>query len=217
MAKKFYSIGFGTVKVFIFEKKKYFRQIITNETSFEINAIFGKAYYDKAILDFFKMHSILKDPRRAFDIHRHLHSANFIKDILFHSGLYGLLSPDEKEKHTSDDTIRKYFYGFVYLFYEKYYDEKIALFLFEQNFLHFVSTLNENKGIRVNHEAIFKELLKPKVVKESFGENEKGTFFKIILENDILAEIEGASIKTLRKKAYKILCRKLTNKDITLV
>ena len=42
-------------------------------------------------------------------------------------------------------------------------------------------------------------------IKESFGEDIDGSYFKILLDDVVLIEEKGKLIKTLRKKAYKKL------------
>jgi hypothetical protein len=204
MAKKFYSIGFEKIKTFVLKNKKQFRENLSSEALFHINAIFGKAYYDKAILDFFKSHAIFKDTKRTMDIYAHLHSSNFIKNTSSYCGFDSLLTTDEKSKYTNDEDLKNFFYGVVFIFFEKLYDD-ISLSLFERNFFHFVATLNQKSDIKLNYEAMTKAFLKPKIPKESFGEDDNGAFFKIIVDSQELISLSGASIKTMRKKGYKML------------
>jgi len=65
-------------------------------------------------------------------------------------------------------------------------------------------------GVSINYKALVEGLLKsdfPRLVRESFGENEEGegAWFKLYFKKKPVYEETGRSIKTMRKKGYKEL------------
>ena len=206
MAKKLYAINFDTIKAYIAKNNKIFNEISHTEDQNDILWMFGKSYYEFAILKFFKNHAILKQKAYSKTLLHYFTSAEFISQTVEHLGLKQIL---KKENNPKEQSVKIYFYSFVYIFYEKCFDASIENKLFEQNFLHYSTTIHNPTDIKIDYEKFIKNILKPKVPKESFGECENGVFFKLILQSKELVSLEGKSIKTLRKKAYKELFRTL--------
>ncbi|MDD3466478.1 MAG: hypothetical protein PHE67_04935, partial [Campylobacterales bacterium] len=151
-------------------------------------------------------HSIDKEPLRAIELMEHFSSHGFILRTLQECGHYALLTSSEKES-ASEAFVADYFYACCFVLCEKLRDEGINRAVFELNFLHFSPTFTPKSNVKINHEAMVRNLLKPKIPKESFGESEEGAFFKIILDSVTVVEMKGKSIKTLRKKCYDTLLK----------
>lgn len=54
MSKKLYAIGFEHIKSHFEKNKKLLQEPINHKESFDVLYIFGKSYYELAILSFFK-------------------------------------------------------------------------------------------------------------------------------------------------------------------
>lgn len=214
MSKKLYAIGFEKVKTFAQEHKSHFRATLNDTSSTHVMAVFGKSHYELAILDFFKSHSILKNPSYAMRLLEYFKSSDFIIQTLQHSGLYTLLTLSEKKGANVNDLLVRYFYACCHLLHEKFKNDEINRALFYLNFIHHAAQVQAKSGIEKNPEAMAKHLLKPKIPKESFGESEEGAFFKLILDSVSVVEQKGKSIKTLRKKSYAILLKMILDGKI---
>jgi hypothetical protein len=92
--------------------------------------------------------------------------------------------------------------------------EAFALFI-QKTFLHYHTAFNAESNIHIDHQEMSHALAKSKKVtlKESFGEEDGGSFFKIYIDDKIQVEERGKRIKTLRKKAYKRLFYALVEMD----
>jgi hypothetical protein len=204
MSKKLYSVGFNKIEKYINKNYKFFNEPFNHKEDFNFYQIFGKSYYELAILNFFKEHTILKQHEHSLKLYDYFNSQQFIIQTMKYSGMLKILETKEKN---NDSFLIWYFYCFVYVFYERCYDSDIERRIFEYNFLHFSTTISSATNININYEAMVKKLLAPKKPKESFGKTEEGVFFNIILDKQIVVSLKGSSIKTLRKKAYKILLK----------
>jgi hypothetical protein len=209
MAKKLYAIGFDQFKIYANTNKKQLRDYISSPEKLQFFSIFGKSYYHIEILKFFNFHKITKDLAHSNGLLSYFTSEQFIMQTIQYSGINTLLTPDEKEY-----TIN-FFYCCVYHICQKEQNQKMSQILFHNNFFHFGFSYHLPSNIKVNHEQIAKNLLKPKTPKESFGVDENNiAFFKIILDSVTYINLKGASIKTLRKKGYKELLEKILEKKI---
>ena len=207
MSKKLYAVGFEKVKAFANEHKTHFRTTLNDTKTLHMMAIFGKSHYELSILEFFKSHRIHQNLAYALRLLEHFKTTDFIVQTLQHSGLYALLTPTQKSDSAKNELLVRYFYACVYLLHEKLKDEAINRAIFELNFLHHSAQTQTESGIEKNSEAMARNLLKPKIPKESFGESEEGAFFKLILDSVTVVEMKGKSIKTLRKKSYDTLLK----------
>jgi len=186
MAKKIYNIPLQKVKEFY----KHTRGIQT-----EFYATYGKLHYTLEIEKFIYSLQLHKDETNAMKITKEFLSSKFINQTAI------LLELSQKEEQV-----------FYALCYELYLKERELFELFLQKlFTHFHSSYNRSSNITIDHIAISKELAKLKhlKLKDSFGEVDKKSFFKIYVNDTLSIELYGNSIKTLRKKAYKKLTYKL--------
>ena len=203
MSKKLYSVGFEKTKLFIEKNKKLFRENINDNNKLHFYSTFGKSYYELEIFDFFKKHSIQKDTSYSMKLFNHFKSNEFILQTLKYSGLLDILTDEEKSNENNKEFLISYFYNCCYLLNEKIKNDKAEETFFYLNFLHHSSSFSSSNNININHEAIIKNILKPEFPKESFGEINNEAFFKLIYKNEVIISLNGTSIKTLRKKAYK--------------
>jgi hypothetical protein len=216
MSRKLYHVGFEKVKKFVFEHKKLLREPLSSIDKLRIASTFGKSYYELAILDFFKHYAIIKEPSYAITTFDHLKSTHFISETLKYSGLYSLLHDSEKESAKAEAYLQEYFYACVFVLCDKVPNENIKHSLFELNFLHYSASINNPSGISLEYEAMVKNLIKPNTPKESFGEIGEGAFFRLILNGKSVVELKGSSIKTMRKKAYKMLFRMILDGNVDI-
>lgn len=209
MAKKFYAIGCEKVKNYCNTNRSKIKDTLSSFPQ-ELQKEFGQSYYKLEILKFFKKHSIHKNTHKANKLFEYFCSQEF---ILQNIANFALIEFVPKEQKQDEHFLLSFYYRFCFVFFEKIYDETLAHALFEANFLHFASMQNTPTNINIDYQLICKNILKPKVPKESFGESEDGVFFKLVVDSKELVNLQGSSIKTLRKKAYKELFRKLDTKE----
>jgi len=186
MAKKIYNIPLQKVKEF----KKH-----TKITQTEFYITFGRVHYTIEIEKFIYSLKLQKDKTNAIKITKEFLNQKFIEQV---STLLEFSQKDES-----------LFYAFCYELYLKE-KELFELFL-EKLFIHFYSSYTKKSKIIIDYVEMAKELAKLKhlKLKDSFGEVDKKSFFKIYVNGKVVIELYGNSIKTLRKKAYKKLTYKL--------
>ncbi|MEA3522699.1 MAG: hypothetical protein U9R50_06965 [Campylobacterota bacterium] len=207
MAKKVYHIPLQDARLFMHEHKAVLNRLLSDKQFLEYAKRFGKGYYDAQIEAFVTFFKIDKDLGYALKTINHFSAESFLDDA------YKLLNFSQYvfEKHKCSE--RNFFYGFCYVF-EK---ENPELFhkLMQKFFLHFHESLNSDSNITINYQEMAKSLAVSRklTLKESFGEDEKGAFFQLLLTKEPLIVERGKSIKTLRKKAYKKLFFYLINQD----
>jgi hypothetical protein len=215
MSKKLYSIGFDKVKLFIQKHKKEFRAVSNeNKTNFLLST-FGKSYYELHILNYFKSHNILKNTPFAIKLLEHFKSLDFIIQTIYLSGLDEPLNLTDNQKPNNDEMVQ-YFYRCCYLLHEKLYYPEINSSLFELNFIHHSVQFQSTSNVKKDSKTILTHMLKDKMPKESFGEDEKGAFFKLIIDGAVIVDLNGKSIKILRKKAYEKLHKMVIDGKVNL-
>jgi len=113
------------------------------------------------------------------------------------------LQKDLELKRVEGIVFKEYIYILTYLLAN--YDKKLLELFLQKIFLHYHFGVNSGSGIEINYKDIVLFLLKQsdKSVKESFGETKEGAYFKLFIDNEILFNGGGKSIKVLRKRAYK--------------
>ena len=81
-------------------------------------------------------------------------------------------------------------------------------------FVHYSSEHTIPSNVHLDHQAIATHLAKQLhlTLTESFGTEENTAFFNIYHKDQLLAGTNGKSIKTLRKKAYKVLVEVLSER-----
>ncbi|MCE5210977.1 MAG: hypothetical protein LLG40_05445 [Deltaproteobacteria bacterium] len=211
----------GQVNIFVKEQTDRLRRILIHPTArreksiagqnrFDLYAKKGEALYCLQCLSFLQRLGIADDPNRSlYCFNSRVYMADFIERV----GVLRLLSVSpaymeklgEKEKGNISKAV---FYVLVALADEadkqkvmdcltmRYYSYLLNKFLFS------------HRSITINYKAMVEGLLKsdfPKLVKESFGENTEGAYFKLHFKKQLVYEETGNSIKTMRKKGYKEL------------
>jgi hypothetical protein len=120
-----------------------------------------------------------------------------------------------------DNTIDKQvvFYSFVYYLFtsSNKFTQDIQQKLFYHYFLHSISIVNKNTSTNINYKDMTLSYIKNKdiVIKESYMLNKdtKIVNFKLLLNSKVKIQLEGKSIKTLRKQAYKKIFLYLIDED----
>jgi len=81
-------------------------------------------------------------------------------------------------------------------------------------FVHYSSEQTAPSNVHLDHQAIATHLAKQLhlTLTESFGTEKDKAFFNIYHKDQLLAGANGKSIKTLRKKVYKVLVEVLSER-----
>ena len=202
MAKKLHQIGFNHIKHYISKNKDLINRYINNSDKHQLAKQFGKSYYEIAIKDFFDKQKIYKNPKYALQTLNIFKSKQFIQEL---SVYLDLAMFKDKESQTS------IFYSFVYFLYDNINPDKkdIQLKLFHHYFLHHISTINTQTPTNLNYKNMTLAYIKGKdiTIKESYkiDEDTQNVNFKILLNGKAKIDLDGKSVKTLRKKAYKLI------------
>jgi hypothetical protein len=125
-------------------------------------------------------------------------SKTFIDELYTHLGL-----------DMFDNTIDKQvvFYSFVYYLFtsSNKLTQDIQQKLFYHYFLHNITIVNKNTSTNINYKDMTLSYIKNKeiIIKESYVLNKDTQIvdFKLLINSEV--KLEGKSIKTLRKQAYK--------------
>jgi len=190
MAKHFYTIPLQKSLTFIKEQKTLLNKATTDKKRLTYHKQLGKSYYILEIEEFLKFFKIDRDVDYA------LKSMEYFNRTLN----FSMFKLQEKRVDA-----KEFFYAFCYL-YRSIDKEEFSLFM-QKTFLHYHSGFNANSDIKIDYKDFSIALAKTKKVeiKESFGESEKESFFKLFIDNKLIVQEKGKKIKTLRKKAYKRL------------
>jgi len=179
------------MREFIKRYKSEIKTLKSDKKVYEYVKLLGKSRYLLLIEKFLEEFSVQKDMSMALKMIEWFNSKNFLKELFL------LLNFEQFTKEFD----KEFFYSFFYFLTKK--DEKLRDEFFYKVFIHF-SFISDSSKIEINHKDIVVFLLKQqkKRLKESFGEDEKGAFFTIMIDDESY-NFRGKSIKTLRKKAYK--------------
>jgi len=212
LAKHFYQIGIDSIKHFISKNQAGINKNIINNEKFELSKVFGRAYYEIAIKEFFREFRLDKEPKHAIQILNIFKSVKFIDEIYKYTGLSKFEDIDYVSKADNSslkDYKKSIFYSFIYFLYvyENEQKRKIQSQLLSKYFLHYVSTINYKTNTELNYKNMTLSYVKGKDIniKESYKiDNDTQTVsFKILIDNKVIIDIVGKSVKTLRKKAFK--------------
>ncbi len=134
-----------------------------------------------------------------------LKTINYLSSLTFLENIFTLLNFNQYDFVNLKINQKDFFYGFCYILYKQ--DKVLFSTLLEKFFAHFHSSLNNNSNIHIDLTSITKELAVTRKInlKESFGEEEKQSYFNIKIDDNVSIDLKGKSIKTLRKKAYRKL------------
>ncbi|WP_320035777.1 hypothetical protein [Halarcobacter sp.] len=207
MAKHIYHLPLQDTLKFFKENKTFINEGLNNTAIFEYRKLYGRTFYELQIKEFIEFFKIDKDLSYALKTINYFKSENFLNNI------YTFLNIDTRNSSKSIPN-RDFLYTMIYIFNDK--NKELCNKFFHKVFLHFFTTLNQNTNTQIDYIDLSKTLAKNRkiVLKDSFGEKEDNSYFKIFLNDKIEVEHYGKSIKTLRKKAYKQLFYKLLDEDI---
>jgi len=185
------------MREFIKRYKSEIKSLRDDKKAYEYAKLLGKSRYLLLVEKFLDEFRVQKDMSLSLKMLEWFNSKNFLKEIFL------LLNFEQFVKELD----KEFFYSFIYLLSKK--DERLKEEFFYKVFIHF-SFITDSSKIEINHKDIVLFLLKQqkKRLKESFGEDEKGAFFTIMIDDESY-DFRGKSIKTLRKKAYKELFDKV--------
>lgn len=207
MAKHIYHIPLQKSLHFIKENRPKLKNLTTDNKLLEYHKLLGKSYYYLQIEEFMAFFKINKELTYALNTLEYFNSTPFINEIAknLNFSQFGL-----EESHINP---KDFFYAFCHL-YLHHEGEAFGLFI-QKIFLHYHTAFNKNSNINIDHKELSHALTKSKhkTLKESFGEDDKGAFFNILLDGKIVISERGKLIKTLRKKGYKRLFYLLIDMD----
>ncbi len=197
MAKKVYHLPLQQTLSFIKTNKAELKRLLSDTKQLEYKRLLGKSYYYLEIEEFVRFFKVDKD------ISNTLKSMEYFNGTKFFDEIYTLLNFSQFDfKNTPQ---KDFFYAFCYIFIKN--NPKLFNLFTQKIFLHFHTTFNNTSNINIDYKELALTLIKSKKtdLKESFGETEKESFFKILLDDKIVIDERGKLIKTLRKKAYRTL------------
>ncbi len=199
MAKHFYHIPLQKTLTFIKEYKSSLNTLTTDKKMLEYHKQLGKSYYTlqvETFIDFFKIDK---------ELDYALKTIAYFNSSVFMAELHKILNLSQFELALHKVQTKEFFYAFCYL-YAKNDAEGFEMFM-QKTFIHYHSAFNSESNIHIDHKEMCRTLAKTKKVsiKESFGEEDEISFFKLQLDEKLTVEEKGKRIKTLRKKAYKKL------------
>ena len=210
MAKHIYHIPLHNTLQFIKKYKTELRKFTTDKKELEYYKLLGKSYYLLQTEEFVRFFKIDKDLSYALKTVEYFNSIKFIDKVCSSLNFSQFYLEDNKLNP------KDFFYAFCYI-YAKESNEDFVLFM-QKTFLHYHTAFNKTTNINIDHKEMCYTLAKSKkiILKESFGENEKSSFFKILVDDKVVVDEKGKLIKTLRKKAYKNLFYYLIDLDASV-
>ena len=199
MAKHFYHIPLQNTLTFIKIYKSIFNVLVKEKKTLEYYKQLGKSYYTLQVENFIAFFKIDKELDYALKTLEYFHSSVFMAEL--HTVLN--FSQFELEAHKVDS--KEFFYALCY-YYAKDDTNEFTLFM-QKTFIHYHTAFNAKSNIVVDHKEMSQAIAKSKklTISESFGEEDKESFFKLLLDDNQMVAERGKRIKTLRKKAYKKL------------
>ena len=203
MAKHFYHIPLQRTLQFIKENKSQLNSIYHDKKQLAYYKELGKSYFALEVekfIEFFKIDSSIEYAVKSLE---------YFNSLIFVDELYKILNFSQFKLEDEKFEKKSFFYAFCYLYAKRERDE-FELF-FQKTFLHYHTSFNQNSNIEINHKEICHALAKSKqlTLKESFGEDDDGGFFKLLVDEEVVIDEKGNRIKSLRKKAYKKMMKHL--------
>jgi hypothetical protein len=216
----------GQVNLFVKENSEKLRRVlihpsarrekkIDGQNRYDFYARKGEALYCLRCLAFLQRLGIADDSNRSLHLMNGFNSAVYMADFIERVGVLKYLSAgaaclsnaSEKEKAGISRTV----YYILVALVEEVGNSKVMDCLTTRFYSYLLSRfLYSPGGVSINYKALVEGLLKsdfPRLVRESFGENEEGegAWFKLYFKKKPVYEETGRSIKTMRKKGYKEL------------
>ena len=197
MSKKLYHIPLRKTIRFIEDNKTTLNKYIVDSSLLEYHKLLGKSYWILEIESFIKFFRIDRD------INYTLNSIEYFNSKIFFDRIYEHLNFFKFDSNQKDIEKKDFIYAFFYLIYSS--DLELFKSLTHQILLHYHTTFNQNTKIYIDYKEMVKSILKRdnKSIKESFGIDKNGVFFSIFIDNELIINQKGKSIKTLRKNIYK--------------
>lgn len=205
MAKHIYHIPLQKIQQSIKHNKDDINKLCLDKKLLEFNKLIGKSHYSIAVESFIKFFKIDKDITYALNTLEYFNSSTFI-DIITNHFNFTQFTLEENKIAKKD-----FFYAVCNILYTD--DNKLFKLFFEKTFIHYHSSYNNQSNIHIDYKDMVITLAKSKKldIKESFGENDTGSFFKLYINDELFIDEKGKLIKSLRKKAYKNLLFYLLN------
>ena len=199
MAKKVYHIPLQKSLQFIKANKAEINRLTIDKKYLEYCKLLGKSYYHLQIEKFINFFKIDKDLTHSLKTIEYFNSIKFFDEITH------LLNFSQFDLEKSNTSKKDFFYALFYIF-NKNDNELFELFI-HKIFLHYHTAFNNSSNISIDYKEMAQTIARSKelAIKESFGEDDKNSFFKILLNDKVIIDEKGKLIKTLRKKAYKNL------------
>ncbi len=205
MAKHFYHIPLQSTLHFIRDHRSDLQTLANDTKMLYYRSQIGKSIYILEIEKFIAFFKIDKETDYALKTLEYFTSKPFIDEMarLLHFEQFTLA--DRKVENKS------FFFGFCAV----YADREPDLFshFIEKTLLHYHSAFHKSANIVIDYRDMCHYLAKSKhiALKESFGEVEGDSFFKIAVNGTPAVSLRGKRIKTLRKKAYRQLLNLLAS------
>ena len=195
MAQHFYHIPLQQALHFIKAKKSILHRLTTDTKALRYHQQLGKAHYMLQVEAFIAFFKIDKTVDYALNTVEYFNSTPFMTEMAKVLNFSQFATNDTKAL----------FYALCHL-YAKEDPEKFEHFM-QKSLLHYHSAFNQASNIHIDHQEICRALAKNRkqTIKESFGEEGEGSFFKLFLDGTLKVDERGKRIKTLRKKAYRKL------------
>jgi len=195
MAKKLFQVSFKKVISLYQENLTNFNKLLKDKKYLELNKLFGKAYYLLEIKNFTHYFKMDKDIEYELKTIENFNSKNFIEDIAkrLNFSFFELQNIPTKD----------FFFAFLNLIKEL--DQELFSYFLQKLFLHYHHSFKTSSNVNIKFQEMAVSLSKFKKInfKESFGEKDNQSYFKIIVDDKIIVSKNSNSIKTARKKAYK--------------
>jgi len=190
MPKKLYHLPLQELHLFIEQHKSTLRSDMKNSKKLEYAKRFGKAYYLLEVERFICFLKIDNNLDHALKLISYFESEAFIKE---------LLTLMELEKFC--EAKREYFY--LFLHYLQEHNGKLFSSFLQQSFMHYHTT--QTPTSKTDAQTLATTLAKDKNINfsESFGEENGEAYFKIVVDDEVVVERKGNSIKKLRKLVYR--------------
>jgi len=208
MGRKLKFVGFDKINKYIDEKEDIIIQTFKNPVKFEYSRTFGKAIYHLKIKQFIEQFRLNKNISYALKTFNLLSTYECINEFIERTKLKNLIEHTQDQSTYKNQALNK-FYSFVSILTEdnSNFSKEIQERIFQKYFLHYYLWVRADKGREINYQDMVKYLLKGKIadVKEQYKQLEDKVIFNLIFNGELITSLEGKSIKTLRKKAYKKL------------
>jgi len=203
MARHFYHIPLEKARHFIKTHRSELNAYLADTKLMTYHAIAGKGRWSLEIERFIGFFHIDDDIAYALRTMEYFLSKEFAQEMA------RILNFEQFSLTECHKNIKHLFFAFCHLYALKD-SEAFALFA-EKSFIRYHAPFNRATDVKIDYKEMSRVLAqhRGKSLKESFGENTEGSYFRLFLDGAVCVEEQGKSIKTLRKKAYRKLFRLL--------